>query len=319
MPSPSIRAGERDGRPTQVLAAGPLEAEFCPAVGMVGCSLRQHGRELLGQRGGLAAYAERGSSFGLPLLHPWANRLSGFTYTAAGRTVELDAARTPLKLEEHGLPLHGLLTASPLWELVTADVAGGAARLVARLDFGAHPRLLAGFPFPHELRVEARLAPATLTVETTLRATGDVPVPVAFGWHPYLTLPGVPREQWELRLPVRSRALLDDQAIPTGATEPPPFTGGALGERALDDLYPELDTPAVFSVSGGGGSLSVRYEQGYPAAQVFSPAGAGFVCFEPMTAPTNALVTGGPALRTVEPGTTFAASFSLAVEGTPGV
>lgn len=318
MASASIRASERDGHPTMLLAAGALEAEFCPEVGMVGCSLRQHGRELLGQRGGLTAYAQRGSSFGLPLLHPWANRLSQFTFTAAGRTVTLDAAETPLKLEEHGLPLHGLLTASPLWEVMGADVAGGAARLAARLDFGAHPRLLAGFPFPHELRVEARLAPTGLTVETMLRATGDVPVPIAFGWHPYLTVPGVPREEWRLRLPVRELARLDDQAIPTGETEPPSFTAGPLGDRGLDDLYPELEAPAVFSVTGGGGTLSVRYEQGYPAAQVFSPAGAEFVCFEPMTAPTNALVTGGEALRTVAPGAGFEASFSVEVEGTPG-
>ena len=48
-----------------------------PDVGMVGRSLRHRGEEMLGQRGGLEAYAARGSSFGLPLLHPWANRLDG--------------------------------------------------------------------------------------------------------------------------------------------------------------------------------------------------------------------------------------------------
>ena len=40
-------------------------------------SLTHRGEELLGQRGGLPAYRERGATFGIPLLHPWANRLDG--------------------------------------------------------------------------------------------------------------------------------------------------------------------------------------------------------------------------------------------------
>jgi peroxiredoxin len=36
----------------------------------------------------------------------------------------------------------------------------------------------------------------------------------------------------------------------------------------------------------------VRLEQGYPAAQVFAPATDDVICFEPMTAPTNALNSG---------------------------
>ena len=51
---------------------------------------------------------------------------------------------------------------------------------------------------------------------------------------------------------------------------------------------------------------------GYPAAQVFSPPGADFICFEPMTAPTNALRS-GVGLRLVEAGDAFTAAFSIAV------
>ena len=62
------------------LRAGELEATFHPELGMVGSSLRHRGEELLGQRGGLAKYASAGSSFGIPLLHPWANRLGSWEY-----------------------------------------------------------------------------------------------------------------------------------------------------------------------------------------------------------------------------------------------
>ena len=53
-------------------------------------------------------------------------------------------------------------------------------------------------------------------------------------------------------------------------------------------------------------------EAGYPYAHVYAPPGAEFVCLEPMTAPTNALVTGTD-LRFVQPGEAFVARFSISL------
>src|SRR5207248_433591 len=83
----------------------------------------------------------------------------------------------------NGLPIHGLLAASPYWELVGTDADFNSARLLAKLDFGAHPELLEGFPFPHELRMEVTLQGLTLTIRTAIAAHRDAPVPVAFGYH----------------------------------------------------------------------------------------------------------------------------------------
>ena len=68
-----------------------LEATFVPGAGMLCCSLRHRGEELLAQNAGLAAYAERGKTMGIPLLYPWANRLAGFDY--ARRRAERGASR----------------------------------------------------------------------------------------------------------------------------------------------------------------------------------------------------------------------------------
>ena len=89
------------------LQAGNWTARWVPSVGMVGVSLFGAGRELLGQMGGLDAYASRGSTFGIPLLHPWANRLAAFSYAVAGQEVALGAETPGLHTEEHGLPIHG--------------------------------------------------------------------------------------------------------------------------------------------------------------------------------------------------------------------
>jgi len=288
------------------LRSSELRAAFAPNVGMVGCSLTHRGEELLGQRDGLAGYRERGSTFGIPLLYPWANRLGAYEYSAGGRAVEL--ARDSIKLDPNGLPIHGLLAAYPGWEVSEADTRS----LVARLDWAADPRLMAGFPWPHELRLEVELSGGELTVATSVAPATDDPVPVSFGWHPYLRLPGVPRPEWRVELPVRARAELDERGLPTGAVEavaPPP---GPLGDRSYDDLFPELASPAVFALEGGDRRIEVELLEGYPLAQVYAPPGQELICFEPMTAPTNALVTGG-GLRWAPAGEGFRATFRIRV------
>jgi len=290
-----------------------LEATFAPGLGMIGCSLTHRGDELLGQRGGLARYEATGSTMGIPLLHPWANRLEGYTYAAAGRTVELDPDSPLIHKDPNGLPIHGLLAASPYWELVGADADFASARLLARLDFAAHPELLECFPFPHELRIEVTLAGATLTMTTALAARGDVPVPVAFGYHPYLQLPEVHRAHWRVEVPVTEELVLDDRMIPTGETRPVTIEPGPLSDRTFDNAYAGLPAPARFVVAGGGRRISVEFVDGYRYAQVFAPDSDDVICFEPMTAPANALVSGS-GLDFAEPGATRSATFAITVE-----
>ena len=58
-----------DGIPALTIATdGGLEVTFVPSAGMVGCSLRHRGQELLGQRGGLRTYIAERSTMGIPLL-----------------------------------------------------------------------------------------------------------------------------------------------------------------------------------------------------------------------------------------------------------
>jgi len=318
MPAHEVRDERVDGLDGIALLshARDLRVGFAPSAGMVGYSLTHRGDELLGLRGGLSAYRERGSSFGIPLLHPWANRLAGMSYSAGGRPVELDPRRSPVHLDPNGLPIHGIVAASPHWEIVGRSPGNGRASVAARLDYGAHEELLAGFPYPHELHVQAELVADALTVATILLPTGDVPVPVSFGWHPYLRLPGVPRAEWLVDLPVHRRALLDTRGLPTGETEPVAIAPGPLGERTHDDHFVELDRPTTFALEGGGRRIEVQLGQGYPFAQVYAPLGVEpepFVCFEPMTAPVNALVS-GEGLTSVAPGGSFTAEFRVRVQ-----
>ena len=287
---------------------GDLVARFATHVGMVGCSLRHRGEEVLGLGGGLDAYVGAGKVFGIPLLYPWANRLGGWSYTVAGRQVELDRGSPLLHGDEHCLPIHGALAATSDWRVAAA----GPSWLLAELDFAAHPDLLAVFPFPHRLELAIRLRAGRLSVTTTISAEAGSPVPVSFGFHPYLSLPGAPREEWLVELPVRTELVLDELGLPTGGTIERPGETFVLGERTFDDLF-ALRSAGRFSVAAAGRRATVDMVAGFPYAQVFAPADQPVICYEPMTAPVNALRS-HDGLRLVAPGASMRATFTLALE-----
>ena len=133
-----------EGINTVTLSAGSLQAQFAPALGMAGVSLRHSREELLDRQAGLLAFARTGAVMGVPLLYPWANRLAGHDYMLDGHHVRLPPGPPLVHCEEHGLPIHGLLHATPHWQVTLQD----ETRIGAVLEFDAHPELLAAFPVP---------------------------------------------------------------------------------------------------------------------------------------------------------------------------
>ena len=287
------------------LVADELEAVFLPGYGMLGVSLRHRGAELLRRVADLDGAAAKGSSAGIPLLHPWANRLEGFRYRAAGRSVELAPSSPLLHLDDNGLPIHGVP-----WSMLAWDVIDAARdHLAARLDW-TRSDLLALFPFPHRIEMAVKLANDAVTLETTLLAGSDGPVPVCFGFHPYLGLPGLPRDRWRLTLPAMRRLGLDRRGIPTGEEESFDGLDAQLGGLDLDDAFAALDERTSLAIAGAGRRISVEFLAGYRYAQVFAPKGEHCIALEPMTAPANALAS-GHGLRLVEPGGRFHAAFRI--------
>ena len=294
-----------------VLADGDLRATFVPAAGMIGSSLRHRGDELLIQRGGLDAWRGTGKSFGVPLLHPWANRLRDWRYAAAGRAVTIDQSRGVVRPDDNGLPIHGALASAEDWDVVDAGADGDAAWLTASLDYGRRDDRLAAFPFPHRLDLEIRLSGDALAITTTVEATGEDQVPIAFGWHPWFFLPGAPREEWELELPERTEILLDDRNLPTGEQREAPAERAPLRDRVLD-AHSAVAEDARFAVAGGGREIAVDWTGGYRYAQVFAPDTMEVACLEPMMAPIAALST-GEGLELAQPGQRVSGSFRIRV------
>jgi galactose mutarotase-like enzyme len=315
------------GAAAAVLRAGDCEVVVLPSVGMLVASFTHRGAELVALPGGLSAY-RAGHTTGIPLLYPWANRLSRHRYREGDVTVDL--RHVALHTDDNGLPIHGTMLARPEWEVTRLGAGPRSARLAARFEWSEHEDLMAAFPFPHELSVDVTLAAAGVRIVTTVRPSGPQSVPVAFGWHPYLQLPGSSRDAWELSLPACAHAALDGRGIPTGRARPVEASTEALAGRDLDELF-ALGPDRVITLANDGRRsapgdrssgdrapenfegrrLTLTYDDGYPYAQVFSPAGGSFCAVEPMTAPTNALVSGDhPSVR---PGETYSAAFTVAV------
>ena len=113
-----------------------LSATYVPLAGMICTSLADDGVEFLGQRRGLNAYVTAGKTMGIPILYPWANRLSASEYGVDGAVVSLTVGTGGVRADEHGVPIHGVLAAYPGW-LVTAM---SEDKLTAVLDYGRQSR-----------------------------------------------------------------------------------------------------------------------------------------------------------------------------------
>ena len=198
--------------------ASALEATFVPGAGMLCSSLRHRGEELLAQNAGVAAYA-RGA-------RRWASRCCtrGRTASRASTTAPPGAAcafRTislACALDQNGLPIHGVVAGLMAWEPTPADDRDRSRdALAAHFSWSdARPELFEVFPFRHELHYEAALRDGILEIEVTVDACGQDPVPLSFGFHPYLSPPGAARERLLVELPAMRPLALDAQQIPIG-------------------------------------------------------------------------------------------------------
>jgi aldose 1-epimerase len=292
----------------RALVAGDLQAVFLPAHGMLGASLRHRGVEILRRVEDLEAAAARGSSAGIPLLYPWANRLAEPRYRVLGKDVVLDVSSPLLHFDEHGLPMHGVP-----WSLLPWVVTEARQDFIAaRLEWYTGD-LLALFPFRHRVELEAILRPDSLTLETTLVAGSEGPVPVSFGFHPYLGVPEPSRANWQLELPAMRKLVPDRRGIPTGDEEPFGGFTAELGENSFDDGFALMEEQTTFSVAGANCRISVDLLAGYRYAQIFAPKDKQYIALEPMTASTSAL-TSGLGLRFVAPGERFRAAFRIRIE-----
>ncbi len=304
------------------------ELAVAVSVGNMAFQFRSSGEELLWFPYASPAELKAKPVFcGIPFLAPWANRLDGDAYWTNGARYQLNPGLGNLRRDPHQLPIHGLLNFSPYWEAVDCGANESSAWTTSRLEFFRHPALMAQFPFAHTISMTHRLSNGELEVETAIENHCAEPLPVAVGHHPYFTLPGVPRDEWRVHLAARDHLALSDMLVPTGEKRPLEFPDPyPLKGAVLDDVFGNLvrdpDGAARFWVEGGAKRITVTYGPKYTVAIAYAPAGKDFVCFEPMSAVTNAfnLAHAGTygELQSVAPGGMWRESFRVQYQAAGG-
>ena len=300
-----------------VLRDGRACLEVLPDIGMLATSLRLDDIEFLAMPRTVEQYAD-GHCTGMPFLHPWANRLADCAYPSPGDSSAITFRPDDVHLDRNGLPIHGTMRGRPFDIVAQSDAA-----ITAMFEFGDGPhgeQLLRSFPFRHRITIDMELSAVGVehrcTVTTRIDNTGTTTMPISFGWHPFFALPSRPRSMWKLRTPACERHDLSDLLLPTGERNPFPEIDDTIGDRTYDDHF-ALGDDRTFVVSDEAHSIIVRFDRGYAHLQICLPGADGllpgdFVCIEPMTAPSNALVA--RTAPTINPGERYAATFSITLQ-----
>jgi aldose 1-epimerase len=302
-------------------AAHKTEVTVLPSVGNIAYRMMVNGKNALWvPYQTLAEMKAKPVHAGVPFLAPWANRLDQDSYYANGKKYLLNPDLANFRRDGHQKPIHGLLTFSPLWRVIELRADHRGAWVTSRLEFWKNPDLIAQFPFAHTIEMTYRLVDGALEVETSLLNHSTEPMPVAIGYHPYFQVHDAPRDEWTVHLAAREKLSLSSDLIPTGERTPVQYPDPLpLKGVTLDDVFTSLTASAQFSVQGRNEKVTVRYGPKYTVAVVYAPPGKSFICFEPMSAITNAfnLAHAGTYkdLQSVPPGGQWRESFWISISG----
>jgi aldose 1-epimerase len=302
-------------------AAHRTEVSICPSVGNIAYDMRVNGKPILmPPPGTLAEWKAKPAQAGIPFLAPWANRLDSDSYWVNGRKHVLNPDAVSLRRDSFGQPIHGLLLFASAWQVTKVHAGADYAEVVSRLEFGKHPEWMAQFPFAHVIEMTHRLADGIVEVRTTVENQSHEPMPLVIGFHSWYQLPDIPRDQWRIHLPVRDHYTLSGKLVPTGEKKPLDLPDPLpLVGRQLDDVYGGVNSNDEFWVESKGQRISVRFGPKFPIAVVYAPQVRNVVCFEPMTAITNAfnLAHAGlyKDLPTIAPGGKWTESFWVRPSG----
>ncbi|MBV8844449.1 MAG: aldose 1-epimerase [Bryobacterales bacterium] len=307
-------------------SAHAIEVSIAPSVGNMAYEMKVHGHNILWTPAGIDELQKSPQLSGIPFLAPWANRLDPQVFWANGKKYPFDMELGNVR---GATPIHGLLSASPLWKVTEVAADKNSAHVTSKIEFWKYPDLMKQWPFAHDYEMTYRLAGGMLEVNVTVSNLSAEPMPVAIGFHPYYRIPDVPRDEWAGHIPAKQHVVTDSRLIPTGEFRPmdvpDPFP---LKGRTLDDGFIHLDRDAQqrahFYIQSGSKKVEAIFGPKYQAAVVWEPNNPDgtpreFICFEPMAGITNAVNLNHagkyPELQTVAPGAKWSESFWVLASG----
>jgi aldose 1-epimerase len=281
----SVSAEIREGVEVYALCEGErARAEIAPALGNNCFAFRTRAGDVL-EPVTFADFRARPTSYGIPILFPFPNRVRDGQFTFQGERYTVNP------------PRHGFVR-DKAWRVAAHGAsAGEGAWLTSTFDAAAYPaEILGQFPFPFRLEVTYRIKNARLHIETSAANTGARAMPAGYGIHPYFRRPAT----GTLTVPARHRLELAD-SLPTGrllhAADAYDLRRPAdVNTLDLDDIYTSIEADAdglarcVLDDRENGIKTTVEFPRAqFPYVVVYTPpAPRRAICVEPNTCPTDA-------------------------------
>lgn len=289
-------------------AATNAEVRVAPSLGNTCIAYRLGDWHILDEPPNEHDLLTRASSYGIPILFPWPNRLRNARFTFEGREYRV--------LPSPGTPHanHGLVRNRP-WQISRCEVTGDAPLVESVIRSTDFPELADQYPSAFELTVAYRLQATALRIDALATNTGPGRLPFGFGLHPYFPVPLAPgsrrascqvrvraSEAWELvdHLPTGQRRAVD------GRDDLRRFR--PLGAETYDDVLTALEQPFAAELRDPvwEGGIVVEADTSFRECVVFAPEHRPVVALEPYTCTADALnlaargIDAGP--RVLQPG-----------------
>src|SRR5262245_55065785 len=118
-------------------SATATSVSIMPSVGNIAFDMQVKGHRVLRYaQGSAAAFKASPNTTGIPFMGPWINRLDEQAFYANGRRYAFDMELGNIR---GTIPIHGFLTTTDQWRVVSMDQSGDHASVTSRLEFFRQP------------------------------------------------------------------------------------------------------------------------------------------------------------------------------------
>ena len=258
-----------------IITDGSVSAVILPEKGATAISLQKDGTEFLYRWDENLNSPER-PRCGIPFLFPTFGRMEAETYRINGKS--------------YHMPIHGFAHTSP-WA-VESHTEDTLVLTLTNCDAIAHM-----YPFAFRVRLTYRIENGALAIRQEYENLDTVPMPYAFGFHPYYLLDRLENAQVKAHADVR---------IDFAQGKMIPFGSGTLSlEEPVDapevgSALAGLKSPTVLEIPAEHRRITMEFSPDFPQLVLWHPKDTKFLCVEPINGSPNGFNTGSH--LTLEPG-----------------